>query len=80
MPVSFSGKIEKGEQVGLLRRVIQTFLFPNTTIDQRSKIIEHFSWMDMQKTDMRVSCRLETVPELLLTRIVVEISYTPPPQ
>lgn len=72
MTLLLSSRASREEAIDLLRKVIHTFMFPHLTMVQRDAIMEHITWMKSQRTEMGITCRLETVPELHLTRLVVE--------
>lgn len=75
MTLSLSGQEPKSELLDLIRRLLQSIIFPHLRMDQRENIIEHFAWMKRQRDDLKVNCKLETVPELRLTRIVIEVGF-----
>lgn len=75
MTISLSGRESKEEVITLLRKILQATMFPHLRMDQRESLIEHFAWMVAQKGDLQVNCRLETVPELQSTRVVLELGF-----
>lgn len=75
MTITLSGRESKEEVVTLIRKLMQAVIFPHLRIDERELLIEHFAWMMRQGEDMRINCRLQTIPELQLTRIIVEAGF-----
>lgn len=69
-------RTNQAEVLDLLRKLLQEVAFQHLSVDQRGAVIEHLSWLKAQK-EISVSCRLETVPELALTKIGFDISPTP---
>lgn len=77
MTLTLSSRRDKAPILDLLRKVLIEFLFPGTTPTQREAILTHLAWIERHKDTMFVSCNLETVPELLLTKITLSVSFTP---
>lgn len=76
---TFPTRAERAEPLGLLRRAIQSLLLPRLTQVQRTAVLEHLTWLDAQKTPLSVTAKFETIPELRLTRLTLDYTYSPPP-
>ena len=79
MPLTFASRTEKDEVIDLLRKLLQTVMFPHTRIDQREAMMEHIAWMKSQPGDLNVTCKFETMPELQATRLEIISSFKPGP-
>ena len=75
MTISLSHRSDKVEFLTLTRRLLQLVMFPHLRVDQRSLIVEHWAALEQIKRDFQINCRLETVPELGMTRIVIEAAF-----
>lgn len=76
MSIAISSRDDKAEQVDLLRRLLQRFLFPGVlNMDAREAILTHLEWIKRQR-DIHVECRLETIPELAATKINITITHS----
>lgn len=77
MPIAISSREDKDEQVDLLRRLVQRYLFPGMlNMKDRHAVLEHLEWIKRQR-DIIGECKLETVPELQMTRFTLTITHTP---
>ena len=70
-----STKSDKSEVVDSLRKLLQLVTFPFIGEANRSAILQHFDWMKRQPGNLYNNCKIETVPELQLTRITLELSF-----
>lgn len=75
MTLTLSTKSDKSEVIDTIRRVLQLVTFPFVGQAQREAILQHFDWMKRQSGDLYNNCKIETVPELQLTRITIELSF-----
>jgi len=77
MPLALSSRRDKAPILDLVRKVLIEFLFPGTTPAQREAVLSHLEWINRHKETMFISCELKTVPELQLTQVTLNISFTP---
>lgn len=70
-------KHDKERSITILQDVLARFMYDGMSNEDLSLVLEHMTWMRRQLTDMNVNCKLETVPELQLTRITLEIAFQP---
>lgn len=77
MVLSLADKRDKDEAHNLFQRIFQTFMFRLLTQPKREAILTHLKWMRGQTQPMNVTCKLETMPELGLTHIVIDVTYAP---
>lgn len=64
------------EAVGSLDKIMKLFVFPYITPDDVEKVKTHLAYV-AGLDDINVKVRIETIPELQLTRVIVE--FTPSP-
>lgn len=77
MTISFNNRQDKTESIDLIQRLLQTFVFHGVRSVDREAILNHLTWLRQQKDTMHINCRLETVPELRLTRVTLEVGFQP---
>lgn len=77
MSITFANAADRSQPLDTLRRLFIDYLFPGTTPAQRELILAHLEWMRTQTTPLNIRCKLETVPELHLTRLVLEYTQSP---
>lgn len=70
---------DKDRSIYSLDQVLRLFLFPGLPQTNIDLVRQHLSWMQRQG-DMRVKCRLETLPASKSTRIVLDIDFDSLPQ
>ena len=75
MTIQIASRTDKTRIVDLFRKVVQEFIFTGVGPDARYAILQHLALMDRQPGTLKVNCRFETVPELRMTRIVIEGSF-----
>lgn len=80
MTAIIADKADKAESIVLLGEILRRFVINGVTHAQREAITEHMRWLDQQPADLNVNCKLETVPELQMTRVVLEYSFLPIPK
>jgi hypothetical protein len=61
--------------IDLLRKLLIGFLIPHIDRQYREGIINHLAWMERQKDQMFCKCSFETIPELSITKIKIEIGF-----
>lgn len=77
MTLRLAARQAKEELIDNLRRLLHAILFPHLDMAQRDAVMEWVAWMKRQPGEMSVNCKFETVPELALTRVVIETSFAP---
>lgn len=70
---------DKSQSISLIEKVIDRFCLVGISYNHKLALREHLAWMRRQPSDMNVNFKLETVPELAMTRIVLEIGFGPIP-
>lgn len=79
MTAILGSRADKEASINMLEHILSAFVMNGLTHAQKQGIIEHMAWMHRQKPDLNVNCKLETVPELQMTRVVLEYSFLPIP-
>lgn len=77
MPLTFPSKRDKHEQIDLIRRLFQAWLFPHTTPDQRQALLTYLTWMKDQTETLTLSCTFESFPERRGARVVIDTTFGP---
>ncbi len=79
MTAIIGNKQDKTRSLDILSEIIQKFVVNGLTHEQAEGVALHMAWLRQQTADLNVNCKLETVPELQLTRVVLEYSFLPIP-
>ena len=79
MTAVIGNKQDKTRSIALLEEIITRFVLAGVKPDQAFAIGQHMTWLHKHPADLHVNCKLETVPELQLTRVVLEYSFLPIP-
>lgn len=79
MTAIIGSKQDKDRSISLLEEIVSRFVLNGVKAEQARSIGEHFAWLYKNPNDLNVNCKLETVPELQMTRVVLEYSFLPIP-
>lgn len=79
MTTILSPAADKAHSIDLLQEVLTRFVYPGIPPDEQALLTQHLAWMRAQTGDLRVTCKLETVPGLQLTRITLDAAFQPIP-
>lgn len=79
MTAIIGAKADKDAAINLLEHILHGFVMNGLTHEQGQAVLQHMGWMHRQEEDLKVNCKLETVPELQMTRVVLEYSFLPIP-
>lgn len=79
MTAILGAKADKEAAINLLEHILHGFVMNGLNYSQAQGVLEHMSWLHRQTADLNVNCKLETVPELQMTRVTLEYSFLPIP-
>lgn len=79
MTLILRNRLHKAQAISLLQHVLEQLLLPCKAA-AAEPVIEHLNWMRRQSPDLNINCKLETVPELQITRITIEASFESIPE
>ncbi len=79
MTQTIGAKQDKTASLDLLEQILRRFILNGVYHNVASAIDEHVAWLQKNPADLNVNCKLETVPELQLTRVILEYSFLPIP-
>ena len=79
MTAIIASRADKTRSINLLEEIISRFVLTGIKPDQAFAVGQHMAWLHKHPNDLYVNCKLETVPELQLTRVVLEYSFLPIP-
>jgi len=66
---------DKERSLKVIFDVLRQFLLPRLAKPQANAVLEQHNWMLRQPGPLRVNCQYETVPELQMVRITLEMSF-----
>lgn len=75
MSIAIADRQDKSAAVDILQRVCQHFIFRGIPQTQREAILIYLTWMRNHKDTLNVQCSFQTIPELQLSRLVVETTF-----
>jgi hypothetical protein len=78
MTISFA-KQDKAQSLALLEENFKRFLYSGMKPTDIALVAQHLNWMHHQAGNMNVNAKLETVPELRMTRLTLEFACVPIP-
>lgn len=79
MTAIIGNKADKEKSINLLEHILHLFVMNGLNREQNSAVLQHMAYMHKEPADLNVNCKLETVPELQMTRVVLEYSFLPIP-
>lgn len=78
MTTLLTSRVDKARSLAILEQLLHHYLFPGLTPAERTLTNAHIDWMKAQPTAMTVSCRLGTIEQGKVTKIILDVSFAPP--
>lgn len=79
MTAILGAKADKSKAIDILENILHSFVTSGLAPLQAEGVRQHLLYLRNQTPDLNVNCKLETVPELQMTRVVLEYSFLPIP-
>ena len=79
MPEIVTKTSDRRDTLQLLRDILKRHVFGGLNTINSTNLETHLKWMEANPHDLRVRCRLETIPELQITRVILEYDFANTP-